>query len=190
LNNDTLVPANTLKELVYCMESDETIGLVGAVIYFSDRPSKVQAYGGGKIMPVFGVDRFVRSPGRSHYVSGTSLLVKREVVGQIGLLDEGFFFYWEDVDFSRRALDKGWKAAVCPNAFVYHKFSASVEGQSLKSDLFKAASLVRYFRKHYKVRWILPVTLNILGMVVNRLLRGQFSRIFPILREVFITTTL
>lgn len=189
LNNDTLVLRNTLKELVHCIQSDEAIGLVGSVIYFSGRPSEIQTYGGGKILPLLGLDRFARSPGRIHYVSGTSLFIKREVLEQTGLLDEGFFFYWEDVDFSRRALKKGWKPAVCGSAFVYHKFSASVEGQSLKSDLFKAASLALYFKKHYKVRWILPVAFNILGMVINRLLRGQFSRIFPILSEVFTTTT-
>jgi GT2 family glycosyltransferase len=183
LNNDTVVTDSTLKELVYRMQSDENIGLVGAVIYHASEPSKIQAYGGGKIMKILGVDRFVYSPGVIDYVSGTSLFIKREVIEQVGLLDEKFFFYWEDADYSKRVLKKGWKLGVASNAIVYHKFSASVGGQSLKSDLFKVASLTRYFKKHQKVRWVIPVGFNISGMVVKRLFRGQPGRVWPILKE-------
>jgi GT2 family glycosyltransferase len=183
LNNDTVVTDSTLKELVYRMQSDENPGLVGAVIYHASEPSKIQAYGGGKIMKVLGLDRFAYSPGVIDYVSGTSLFIKREIIEQVGLLDEKFFFYWEDADYSRRVLKKGWKLGVASNAVVYHKFSASVGEQSLKSDLFKVASLTRYFRKHQKIKWVIPVGFNISGMMVKRLFRAQIGRIWPILRE-------
>jgi GT2 family glycosyltransferase len=101
------------------------------------------------------------------------------------MLDEKFFFYWEDVDFSKRALKKGWKLGVAANAVVYHKFSTAVEGQSLRSDLFKAASLVRYFKKHQRIRWIFPVLFNVSGMIVNRFFRGQSNRVKPILNATF-----
>ena len=185
LNNDTMVEHNALKELVYRVQADDSIGLAGAVIYFADKPAKIQTYGGGKILPVVGVDRFVHSPGKLHFISGTSLFIRRKVIEQIGLLDEKFFFYWEDADFSRRALTQGWKLAVASNAAVYHKFSASVGGQSLKSDLFKVDSLICYFRKHRKISWVIPVTVNVTGMLINRLLRRQFNRIGPIIKETF-----
>jgi len=60
--------------------------------------------------------------------------------------------------------------------------SASVGSQSLKSDLFKTASLKRYFKKHHKV-WFIPVAVNITGMLVKRLLRRQFDRLVPIIKE-------
>lgn len=183
LNNDTVVKSNTLKELVSHVQSEENIGIAGTVIYFASDPSKIQTYGGGKIAPLIGLDSFILSPDSIDYVSGTSLFIKREVIEQIGLLDEEFFFYWEDVDFSQRALKRGWKLGVAANAIVYHKFSTSVKGQSLKSDLFKVDSLIRYFKKHKKVSWIFPVVFNISGMVVNRLLRKQFDRIKLIVKE-------
>lgn len=183
LNNDTIVTPTTMKELVYRMQTDEKIGLAGAVIHYADDPSKIQAYGGGKLMPVIGTDRFVHAPNGLHYVSGTSLFIKRTVIQQIGMLDDGFFFYWEDVDYSRRALDQGWQLAVASNAMVYHKFSASVGGQSLRSDLYKAASLTRYFKKHGKLNGFFPILFNIGGMVIKRLLRFQFNRILPIIRS-------
>jgi len=183
LNNDTLVTPETLKELVSFMESDCYLGAAGSIIYFADEPSGIQTYGGGRIIPFLGVDRFVQTPAPIHYVSGTSLFLKGTAIEQTGLLDEGFFFYWEDADYSLRILEKDWKLGVARKTAVYHKFSASVKGQSLKSDLFKVASLTRYFRKHYKFRWILPVSINLGGMVIKRLYRGQFNRIIPILKE-------
>lgn len=183
LNNDTVITNTTLKELVYRVQSGENLGLVGTLIYYASEPSKIQVYGGGKIMKILGTDRFVYSPGVIDYVSGTSLFIKREVIEQVGLLDEKFFFYWEDADYSRRVLKQGWKLGVASNAVVYHKFSASVGGQSLKSDLFKVASLTRYFKKHQRRWWVIPVGFNISGMLVKRLFRGQFSRIRPILKE-------
>ena len=186
LNNDTLVKGNTLKELVYRTESEKSIGISGAVIYFAFAPFKIQTFGGGTISHCTGRDSFIHSPSPVEYVAGTSLFVKRDVFEQVGLLDEKFFFYWEDVDFSCRALKAGWKLTVAANAEVYHKFSASVGGQSLKSDLFKVASLTHYFRKHQKgIRWIFPVLFNISGMLVNRIFRRQFNRIKPILKEAF-----
>jgi GT2 family glycosyltransferase len=186
LNNDTVVKGNTLKELVYRTESEKGIGVSGAVIYLAWEPSKIQTYGGGTISHLSGRDRFIHSPGPVEYVAGTSLFVKREVFERVGLLDEGFFFYWEDVDFSRRVTDADWNLAVAANAVVYHKFSASVGGQSLKSDLFKVASLTRYFRKHQKKGlWLFPVFFHLSGMLVNRIFRGQFSRVGPIIRAVF-----
>lgn len=185
LNNDTVITNTTLKELVYRVQSGDNLGLVGTLIYHASEPSKIQAYGGGKIMKGLGVDRFVYSPEVIDYVSGTSLFIKREVIEQVGLLDEKFFFYWEDADYARRVLEMGWKLGVASNAIVYHKFSASVGGQSLKSDLFKVASLTRYFKKHQGGWWFIPVGFNISGMLIKRLFRGQFNRIWPIAKKAF-----
>jgi GT2 family glycosyltransferase len=183
LNNDTVVKANTLKELVYRTESEANFGVSGAVIYFASNPKRTQTYGGGRLSRLTGRDRFIDSPERMDYVTGTSLFVRREVFEQVGLLDEAFFFYWEDVDFSRRVKDVGWQLVVAANAVVYHKFSSTVGGQSLRSDLYKVSSLTRYFKKHYKYWYIFPVGFNISGMLLNRLIRRQFDRIGPILKE-------
>jgi GT2 family glycosyltransferase len=186
LNNDTLIKQNTLKELLQHMQSREDTGIVGSVIYHAAEPTKIQTYGGGTISHCLGVDRFLYSADPVDYVAGTSLFTKREVFETIGLLDEKFFFYWEDVDFSRRALIAGWKLTTADKAVVFHKFSASVGKQSLKSDLFKVASLTYYFKKHQKKgRWIFPVLFNISGMIAKRIFRWQFNRVKPIVKEAF-----
>lgn len=183
LNNDTVVEPDALKELVYRMDADRTIGAAGTVIYFASEPDRIQAYGGGKIISYIGLDRFVLGPGPLHYIAGTSLFVRRKVFEQVGLLDDGFFFYWEDADFSRRVLKKNWKIGVASNSVVYHKFSATIGKQSMGADKFKAASLTRYFKKHYRFWWWFPVSFHMTLMVFNRMRRGQFKRVGPIIKE-------
>ncbi len=183
LNNDTVITRDTLAELVDFMATDNVMGLAGSVIYLADQPERLQTYGGGRLARLFGTDRFVYTRGPIDYVSGTSLFIRREVVETIGLLDETFFFYWEDTDYSTRAKKKGWKLGTADSAIVYHRFSASVGGQSLKSDLFKVAAMTRYFKKHWRWVWFFPVMINVTGMIVKRFFRCQFTRIFPILKE-------
>jgi len=183
LNNDTIVTPATLKELVYRLQTDSKTGLVGALVYLASEPSRIQTFGGGRIHPVLGIDRFALEPGNVDFISGISLFIRRETLEQTGLLDEKFFFYWEDADYCRRAQKKGWTIAVAANAVVYHRHSASVGKQSLKSDLFKVSSLTRYFKKHYKWRWMIPVKVQVLGMLAKRCWRRQFNRLIPILKE-------
>lgn len=185
LNNDTLIEPNTLSTLHDFMNTHISMGLAGASIFQASHPATPQTIGGGKLRRITGTDYFTASPGAIHYVTGTSLFIRKQVIHDIGLLDEGFFFYWEDTDYSTRAKHAGWEIGTSLESIVYHKHSASVGGQSLKSDLFKIASLSRYFKKHKPLSWWFPVTFNLLGMLVKRVLRGQFNRIAPILKEAF-----
>jgi GT2 family glycosyltransferase len=185
LNNDTLIKENTLSTLVTYMETNKDTGLAGGAIYRADEPGSLQTLGGGTLLPLIGTDRFKLKAGPIDYVTGTSLFVRTQVTEEIGLLDEGFFFYWEDTDYSARAGKAGWHLAMVEDAVVYHKFSASVGSRSLKSDLFKIASLTRYFKKHQPYRWWIPVGINLLGMLIKRLFRGQFRRMVPIIKAMF-----
>ncbi len=183
LNNDTVIAGDALSKLVAAMENNEKTGALGTSIYFASNPSELQTYGGGRIGSFLGVDRFSPFGGTIDYVAGTSLFVRREVVEQVGVLDDEFFFYWEDVDYSKRILSAGWQLGVVEKALIYHKFSASVGGQTLRSDLYKVSSLIRYFRKHHPYTWPIPVKFNLLGMILNRINRKQLNRIAPIIKQ-------
>ncbi len=189
LNNDTLVRPDALAALVDEMDTHDGTGAAGALIYYASEPKKIQAYGGGRLTRFLGRDRFAFNRGETEYIAGTSLFVRRKVFEEVGHLDDGFFFYWEDVDYSRRVEKGGWDLTVVEGAVVYHKFSATVGSQSPRSDLFKVASLTRYFRKHRKLWWFFPVFMNIAGMLVNRVLRGQFGRLGPIVKETWRSVT-
>lgn len=181
LNNDTIVKKDTLAKLVELGNSRKEIGVIGSTIYYISNPNKIQTIGGGSVLPILGIDGFNKNNKRMDYISGTSFFVRGEVFKQIGLFDETYFFYWEDVDFCYRAMQKGWELKVADTE-IYHQHSAAVGRQSLQSDLYKVFSLITFFKKNKKY-WVLPISINIFGMIINRMLRGQMRRVVPIIKE-------
>lgn len=134
LNNDTLVAQNFLTEMVKAGESDKKIGIVGAKIYYHDEPRKIW-YNGGRITWTDGgkheeydqidnqLDGARIKP--TDFVTGCALLIKAEAIASIGLLDESFFMYGEDIDWCLRAKKSGYKLVVATAAHVRHKISRS-----------------------------------------------------------------
>ncbi|GIW33563.1 glycosyltransferase family 2 protein [Meiothermus sp.] len=178
LNPDTLPDARALAAMVEQAQQDVQIGAVGSVLYEMDRPEQVQAWGGGEVVLPWGLIRLLNHPGqtpRLNYISGASLLLRREALERVGLLDEGFFMYGEDADMGLRLLKSGFKLAVAPQARVWHKGGTSWHG-SLKADEHFAAYNVRLFRKHAP-RPGLAVAGYAFFWLVEFSLRGRFDRV-------------
>ena len=55
------------------------------------------------------------------WVSGCALLIRREVIEQVGMLDASFFYYWEETEWCLRAREHGWKIVHVPQAKIWHK---------------------------------------------------------------------
>ena len=119
------------------------------------------------------------------------MLIRRAVAESVGLLEERYFFYWEDISYSQRVLAADWKIALAEGSHVLHKeggtISAGEQRKSLASDLFAARSMVLFFSSRGGIRWPLAVFLRTGGMVINRLRRRQFDRILPLSRAVVTT---
>lgn len=72
------------------------------------------------------------------FISGTAMLVSRKVFEEVGLLDERYFLYYEDVDFCQRVKLAGFKIVFAPKAVVVHKESTSVGKQSGLKEYYLA----------------------------------------------------
>jgi len=91
---------------------------------------------------------------RTDWVAGASLMIRRDVIGDIGLLDEGYFLYFEEVDYCRRARRAGWECWYVPQSRVVH-----LVGQATGvTDTRRAPARVpdywfrsrqRYYRRHH-----------------------------------------
>ncbi len=100
-------------------------GMVGATLLEPD--GSVQACGGGRVSLWTGIARHERfDRGRCDYLSGACLLLRADMLREIGLFDEAYFFYWEDVDLGFRARAGGWALRVAGDCMVVHR-----EGSSL-----------------------------------------------------------
>ncbi len=134
LNNDTVVAPDFVDKLVAAAESDAAIGMVGAKTYYFSERETIWFDGadfswrqGGKhthdgVVDINPSDATIRE---TTYVTGCTLLVKKEVVEKIGLLSEDFFMYYEDIDWSLHATKAGYKIVVAPASHVWHKVSRS-----------------------------------------------------------------
>ncbi|MHB9035894.1 MAG: glycosyltransferase family 2 protein [Armatimonadota bacterium] len=82
------------------------------------------------------------------WLSGSALMARRETFEQIGLLDERFFMYLEDVDWCRRAKMSGWRVVYFPMASVSHRIGAASDQNPIPMIKQHHASMLRYFLKY------------------------------------------
>ncbi len=157
LNNDTVVDSEALSELVKVAEKSESNAIVGSKIYFYNEPKKIWFAGGiwrknklfashfgdgevdvGQYDKICEVD----------YITGCSLLVKSTVIKEIGMMNEKYFMYWEDVDWGATVHKKGWKNIHVPTSFVWHKISSSMKKQSHKQVYYFIRGSLLFFQKY------------------------------------------
>lgn len=81
-------------------------------------------------------------------ISGCYLMVRREVLEEVGSLDEDFFFFGEETDWCRRMRDVGWKLMFAPVGEIVHYGSASAHKLNHRRDLMLTDATVRLHRKH------------------------------------------
>ena len=192
LNPDTVVRDRAIDKMVAFMDAHPDVGISGCRVLNKDgslQPAcrrsvptpKVAFYhfsGLSKLFPnsmiMAKYNLTYLDPDQSHEVdavSGAFLLIRRAVVDQIGLLDEVFFIYGEDVDWCVRAKNAGWKVMYHPEAEILHyKGGCSTNSRRTTYEFYRAMYL--FHRKHFAKNHS-PVT-NLLictGIVV----RAMFS---------------
>jgi GT2 family glycosyltransferase len=147
-----------LRALVTVAQSEPQIGLVGPVIYCSDRPETIWSAGNAIDWSTGAVRRLHADERDGHpnvpyqvdYVAGTALCIKREVIEAVGPMDPRYFFYFEETRWCLAAQGKGYRAVVVPAARIWHKVSATIGPDSPATTyymtrnvfLFLASSLV------------------------------------------------
>jgi GT2 family glycosyltransferase len=188
LNNDTEVDPAFAARMLEALERDPAAGIVGPKIVYDDDPKRIW-YGGGGFHPLVWIPKhehirridgsFPERGGETRWVSGCAMLVRREVLDAVGLLDPSYTIYCEDVDFCLRARRAGWKCLYEPSALVRHKVSFSSGGGMTPFKIEnRIASTVRLFRRFTPLWWraimlplqgVLFVLLSAALLVVGRL---------------------
>ena len=127
LNNDTVVEANTLAELVKVAENVPNLGLISPLIYYYATKDKIQFCGSyfdkaeAKVRNIKEICAIDDLSGKDVCLWGTALLVSKHVVETVGYLNEKFFAYHEDMDYSLRALSHGFINKIVPSSKIFHK---------------------------------------------------------------------
>jgi GT2 family glycosyltransferase len=170
LNPDTLVRSGAASALISFLEANPDVGIAGGRLEFPDGTPQTAAFRFPSLFGVFedairiglvsrALDRYRVPPPpranahRTDWVNGASMMVRRTLFESVGLMDEGYFLYFEETDFCYRVWRAGWPIWHVPASRVVH-----LEGQSTGvtgADLAKKPrpkywfdSRARYFRKN------------------------------------------
>lgn len=168
LNSDTVVHPGWLTPLVEYADAHPRAGLIGPKLLNPDGTlqyscRRFPSLGAGLFrhtpLEIFSPrNRFVGdylmkdwahdAPRQVDWLSGACLLARREMIEEIGGLDEGYFMYFEDVDWSRRAHDAGWEVHYIPEPVVLHEVGKSSDRRPKRMIVMHHQSAYRYFRRH------------------------------------------
>ncbi|MBE9125772.1 MULTISPECIES: glycosyltransferase family 2 protein [unclassified Coleofasciculus] len=171
LNSDTIVRAGAISSLLEAMQAHPEAGLISPRLEWSDGTPQISCFryhspvselidaaATGLItellkhydvpIPVSDI------PIEPQWTSFACVLIRREVIEQIGLMDEGYFMYFDDVDYCRQARNAGWQILHWPAARVVHLRGGS---GPVKAEMaarkrprsYLYASRSRYFTKFY-----------------------------------------
>jgi N-acetylglucosaminyl-diphospho-decaprenol L-rhamnosyltransferase len=171
LNPDAEWWTGTLEDLVRIAEAHPRAGLVGPLVrnpdgsvYPSGRvfPRVTDAVGhaflgtvapGNRFTRRYHLDGWDRSTEREvDWVSGCCMLFPRRAFDEVGLLDEGFFLYGEELDIATRLRGAGWSVLFTPEVEVVHEIGVST-GRSRRMLVMHSSSIYRYYRKHRAFGW-------------------------------------
>lgn len=154
LNDDTVVHPGLLSTLVEVAEARSDVGVVGPKIYYH-QPGDVVWSAGGAI-DKFGEPHHIgidavdaaesEAPREVDYVTGCAILVKREVIEKVGVLDERFFIYFEESEWCSRARRAGFRVVYVPRAIMWHKIQANERHYSRRYLYLMARNRLLYLR--------------------------------------------
>ena len=195
LNNDTEVKPNFLTHLEASMNFDENLAATQPLIL--DFPNKNTIWNaGGSFNSFFGLSktRFkgmiykpkLKIDTSTEWISGCCILVKIAVIHEVGLLDNRFFAYFEDVDWSIRMTNLGYKLGVVPKSIIYHHSS----GSSKKNNTSNEGNLSPYahylnVRNHIYLIKKHTFFFNSIGSLIYQILKITSYSIYFILRFRF-----
>lgn len=120
----------------------------------------------------------IESPERVQVLVGAALLIRRKVIEDIGMLDERYFMYYEEIDFCYQAHKAGWHRVYYPYGEIVHLIGQSSEKISGITFYERYRSMILYFRKNYGRSKEILVRINLVIALAFRIIGMSFMQIF------------
>ena len=205
LNPDCFFQPDAIAPLLDSLQTGDLVGMVGGLLVNEDG---TEQGGGRRAVPTpwrsfvraFGLQRFANRWPKLFYdfhlhkqplpdrpieveaISGACMLVKRDVMEDVGLWDEGYFLHCEDLDWCMRLRQKGWKILFVPDARISHALGACSQSRRVFVEWHKHKGMLRFYRKFFRHQY--PGVL--MGLVVAGVwLRFGLAAVYLTARRVF-----
>lgn len=159
INNDTYVDSDAFSPLLEALQRNDR-QFVGSLVLSADT-GRLECYGGGKLYPILGKARLLgkdqsieasEQQNPQHvpdYIMGCSLAFSAALTEEIGLMDEDYFMYFEEVDWQYRAKRFGVSTRVIPQSRLYHYGSLSLGNRSAFYHYYRNRAATRFNKRFY-----------------------------------------
>lgn len=187
LNPDAFLEGDALALALVALRADASAGMAGGLILNTDGSEQAgcrrrvplpgralaRAFRLGRWMP--GADRdgpldmkdepLPSGPEEVEAISGAFMLIGRDALNAVGLLDEGYFLHCEDLDWCMRFRRAGYRILFVPSARVSHVKGASSAGRPIRVEWHKHRGMLRYYNKFFLRQYSWPAALVVAGGV-------------------------
>ncbi|WP_165772079.1 glycosyltransferase family 2 protein [Niveispirillum lacus] len=190
LNNDTLPQPGALAALLGHAADHPQQGMIGSTLLYAHQPDLIQGAGGARynrwtgLVQHLGWNRsrteaatFANAP--LDYIIGAAMFIRRAWLEQIGLMDDSFFLYFEEIDYCRRGRHR-FDLGYAPDSLVLHKEGGTTGGHrdqiSWLADFYNLRNRLRITWRHFP--YAMPTIIaGLCVTALNRLRRGQADRL-------------
>lgn len=195
LNNDTEIAENTIEKMANLQE--ETNAIIVPKIVYADKTDIIWCAGGK-------FSKIIRKPlqrglnqkddgrysvsGRCSFANGCCMLLNEEIIQKLGMLDERFFLYYEDTEYSMRAEEKEVSIWYCAEALVYHKVNGSTLGNERPDNAYYITRnwlmCNRMYMKNFFVFFICYFGLNRFAWIIIWLFTQKNKNILAVVKGI------
>ncbi|NRR91471.1 glycosyltransferase family 2 protein [Winogradskyella undariae] len=187
LNNDTVVKSSALDAIVTHSLSQNNHGVLGTSLMEYSCGEEIQSIGGlynpkiSKLNISKNEDEFRKSEAIK-YPNGASMVVTKDYLDIVGPLSEDYFLYFEELDWVLKGAKKAFEPSFLVEELVYHKGGSSTGKNSTLADYYYTRGRLILTLKFFKKFAPLVFLLTFVMFPLNRIIRGQFKRVFIIFK--------
>lgn len=202
LNNDTIVDAYALSTLYEYAITHPELALIGSTIIDYNQRDTIQCAGGCHYSPLLTifkpalagkklnqVTQYDNKTMTLDYIFGAALFLPIAAIQKVGLLNEEYFLFYEELDYTQRLKRQGYGIGWCKNSFVYHKGSASVgsvhegdRGKLRRANYYENLSTLKYTANFYPYLLPLVMVLRFVGKSLALIKRRDFYLFAPLFK--------
>ena len=204
INNDAEFTANCLQTLVEFMENNLDAGVVSPLLcYFKESKSMtrdlIQYAGMTQVSLLTARNKIIgekeydtnqyNAVQKVAYAHGAAMLVRRDVLTDVGLMYDKFFLYYEELDWCERMRKSGLNCYVEPHARIYHKESAAVGASSSLKTYFLNRNRILFMRRNNSSLKLIPFFIFLIFFTIPKnvyifFVRGEFKLLRAFLEAV------
>ena len=202
LNNDTVIDPNAARALIMRMDATHSVGMCGTVLRYYSRPDTVQALNGMTFSALTGMSKGIghnqpvsapfdpaQVARQTDFVLGASLAVSRRFIEVVGLMEESYFLYFEEIDWAYRNNGR-FAIAFAHGAIVYHKEGSAIGSNAVGKSRSETSEYYLMRSRHAFVRRRQPLLLPFhwalsIALIGRRLLRRQPKKALVMTRALF-----